>query len=229
MSWGIPDLTLAHLECSPPTTTRWLRFWRKAAIHWVYRQCHKKALMCNHIKSLRKIHNNGIDLGVIIMGKGKIMHCLDQLSLTWVISSESMLLICKEMMTVKIFHHNVNGQHVPATCNIPKWATLALLGLVRSPFLYIGEMLASFQSLGSWLVSRDLWKMMDNMGAITWCNSIRTRRFICLKVLEQLFNTIRNNDNIRNCIRFQRYAGSPSGKKVNELSTHVTRCLGVEF
>ena len=30
--------------------------------------------------------------------------------------------------------------------------------------------------------------------------------------------------------RFQRYEGSdPSGKKVNELSEHVTRCLGVEF
>ena len=31
--------------------------------------------------------------------------------------------------------------------------------------------------------------------------------------------------------RFQRYEGGsdPSGKKVNELSEHVTRCLGVEF
>ena len=60
--------------------------------------------MCHFVERLAEIQKNSINLMPLVQSAGQVMNCCYELRLTRPSLSEAMLLVTKDVMTVKVLH-----------------------------------------------------------------------------------------------------------------------------
>ena len=67
--------------------------------------------MCHFVERLAEIQKNSVNLLSLVQSAGQVMNCCYELRLTSPSLSEAMLLVTKDVMTVKVSYELLKDQH----------------------------------------------------------------------------------------------------------------------